>query len=128
MVTDAERRALRDRLVTSLGEPAAGTLMALLAPFDWTEVARRSDVESLRAEVGHRFDALEGRFEGFQHHVDGRFEAIDGRFEAIDGRLEGVQGQLAGLRDRIDSQLAKLVAANVATVTAVTAIVAALVR
>ncbi len=121
MVTDAERRALRDRLVTSLGEPAAGTLMALLAPFDWTEVARRSDVESLRAEVGHRFDALEGRFEGFQHHVDGRFEAID-------GRLEGVQGQLAGLRDRIDSQLAKLVAANVATVTAVTAIVAALVR
>ncbi len=52
---ESQRLALMHRLVDVLGEQEAATLMDSLPPYDWPEVATKSDVaravETLRSEV-----------------------------------------------------------------------------
>ena len=51
MVSDRDRRELFDALNHSLGEGPATTLMELLPPVGWSDVARQSDVTSVRGEI-----------------------------------------------------------------------------
>ncbi len=51
MVSDHDRRGLYDALEKRLGESAAGTLMELLPPVGWADVARQSDLVAVRGEM-----------------------------------------------------------------------------
>ena len=51
MVSDHDRRELYEALELRLGENAAGTLMQLLPPVGWADVARQSDLAALRGET-----------------------------------------------------------------------------
>jgi hypothetical protein len=51
MVSDQDRRDLYEALERHLGESAAGTLMELLPPVGWADVARQSDLTALRGEM-----------------------------------------------------------------------------
>jgi hypothetical protein len=51
MVTDAQRRSLYDELVRTHGQEHADTMMDLLPPVGWNDVARRSDIAELRGEL-----------------------------------------------------------------------------
>ena len=51
MVSDHDRRDLYEALEQRLGESAAGTLMELLPPVGWADVARQSDLVAVRGEM-----------------------------------------------------------------------------
>lgn len=51
MVSDHDRRDLYDALERRLGEGPAATLMELLPPVGWADVARQSDLVAVRGEM-----------------------------------------------------------------------------
>ena len=51
MVSDQARRDLYDALERHLGPSEAGTLMELLPPVGWADVARQSDLVAIRGEM-----------------------------------------------------------------------------
>ena len=51
MLSDHDRRQLFVALEESLGRGPAGTLMELLPPVGWADVARQSDLVAIRGEM-----------------------------------------------------------------------------
>ena len=104
------RHELFLRLEQVLGADQADTLMELLPPVGWAEVATKRDLDGLEERVNLRFEL-----------VDQRFEALDQRFEALDQRFEGLQDKLLAafrgeLLSTVGTQTKTLVIANVGTV------------
>jgi len=64
MPTDAERRELYGALEQMLGHVPASTLMDLLPPVGWGDVARRSDVDNLRIELRGEMAELRAELRG----------------------------------------------------------------
>ncbi|HEV2759959.1 MAG TPA: hypothetical protein VGV86_10375 [Acidimicrobiales bacterium] len=60
MVSDLDRRGLYDALAQRLGHGPAGTLMELLPPVGWADVARQSDLTALRGEMAELRAELKG--------------------------------------------------------------------
>ncbi len=60
---ERERHELYERLDDVLGHEPATTLMGLLPPVGWADVARRSDIDALRTEVRSDLAELELRLE-----------------------------------------------------------------
>ncbi len=52
---------------------------------------------SIRNEMGARFDVIDQRFDA----VDQRFDAVDQRFETIESRLRGVDEELVRINGRL---------------------------
>lgn len=110
-----ERHQLYQRLVETIGEEAASTLMSSLPPDRWDELARKADIEALEQRfdgLETRFDGLEGRFdklEGRLDGVDGRFDGHTNRFDAIEGRIESLRGEVraevGAIREVLDARL-----------------------
>ena len=96
MLTDRDRRELFDALQRVLGEGPATSLMELLPPVGWNDVARRSDLVAVRGEMAE------------------------------------LRGEMATLRaeltTRIDAQLPRFLAVNMAMVIATAGLVLAAVR
>ncbi len=80
----------------SLGGPETETLMELLPPVGWAEVATKHDLAALEERMGLRFDMVDQRFD----MVDQRFEMVDQRFEMVDQKLETQTAYLLGELDR----------------------------
>jgi hypothetical protein len=51
-VSDAARRELYEAFVENLGRGPADTVMELLPPVGWGDVARQSDLVALKADIG----------------------------------------------------------------------------
>jgi len=60
MVSDQARRDLYEVLEQQLGQNQAGTLMELLPPVGWADVARQSDLTALRGEMAQLRGELKG--------------------------------------------------------------------
>ncbi len=60
MVPDQARRDLYEVLEQQLGQNQAGTLMELLPPVGWADVARQSDLTALRGEMAQLRGELKG--------------------------------------------------------------------
>ena len=76
MSTDADRRELFVALEQSLGPVPAATLMELLPPVGWADVARRSDVETVRAELRGEMSELRGEIAKLDAKIDGLFARL----------------------------------------------------
>lgn len=50
-ITEAQRHQLYESLKAHLGEAEAETFMNMQSPFDWGQVATKSDIVELRAEL-----------------------------------------------------------------------------
>ena len=104
-----------------LDQEVADAILATMPPYDWHELAAKSDLAQLEqrldvrfaridtqfALVQGQFDSVEARFQAF----DARFQAADRRFDALDGRFDGVDHRfdaLDGRFDRTDNSLAGL--------------------
>ena len=89
MVSDHDRRDLYDALERRLGQGPAATMMELLPPVGWADVARQSDLVAIRGEMAQ------------------------------------IRGEIAVLSAKIDAQLPRLYAANVASMIGVAGLVLA---
>ena len=99
-VDERSRLQLAEALKRALGDEEGITLMELLPPVGWADVATKQDLRMIDV----RFDALEARMDARFDAVDARFGAVDARFGAVDARFDAVDGRF----DRIDDRLATL--------------------
>jgi hypothetical protein len=76
-VTESERHQLFNWFEEHMGPERAATMMNLVPPVDWSDVATNSRLEA-------RFDAVDRRFDT----IDRRFEAVDSKLEALESRLD----------------------------------------
>ncbi|MGH9041603.1 MAG: hypothetical protein ACRDZ3_15390 [Acidimicrobiia bacterium] len=97
---ERSRHELFLRLEAVLGPAPAETLMEMMPPVGWADVATKRDLDALEQRMDLRFDAVDQRFDA----VDQRFEALDDRFDAVDLRFEA-------LDDRFDTMENKILAA-----------------
>jgi tetrahydromethanopterin S-methyltransferase subunit G len=127
-VTDQARNQLYNHVRETWGEEVAATVMELLPPAGWADVARQVDM-NLRFDaidhrfnsIEHRFDSIEHRFQSIEHRfqsIEHRFQSIDQRFDSIDQRFDSIERQLAQTNRFIGWMMASN-AALVATVTLV---------
>ncbi len=100
MVSDQDRRDLYAALEQQLGQSSAGTLMELLPPVGWADVARQSDLVAVRGEIAE----LRGE---------------------LKGEMAEIRGEIAKLSARIDGQIPRFIWANVPIVASVAGLVLA---
>jgi hypothetical protein len=110
MVSDEARRDLYDALERRLGQGPAGTLMELLPPVGWADVARTSDLMAVRGEMAQ---------------LRGEMGEIRGEMGEIRGEMGEIRGEIAKLSARIDGQIPKFIWANVPVVASVAGLVLA---
>jgi DNA anti-recombination protein RmuC len=96
--TEPARHQLYRRLSEIIGSDEADTLMQLLPPVGWADVATKADLEHLAERTDLRFAAVDARFD----QVDARFDAIDHRFEQIDRRLGQIDRRLGQMDQRFE--------------------------
>jgi hypothetical protein len=96
-VTESERHHLFNCFEEHMGPERAATMMNLVPPVDWSDIATNSRIEP-------RFDAIDRRFDS----VDSRFDAIDSKFDAVDSRFDVVDSKLEALENRVDAKLERL--------------------
>ena len=128
-VSEESRHHLLTVLESTLGKEAAMTLAEHLPPVGWADVATRRDLDALRVEMHHRFEAIDHRFEAIDHRfevIDHRFDSIEHRFEAIEHRFDSLEHRTDSLGDRLRAELHESLSAQtrqltIALVSSVTA-------
>jgi hypothetical protein len=103
MLSDHDRRELFVALEESLGRGPAGSLMELLPPVGWADVARQSDLVAIRGEMAQ----------------------IRGELK---GEIAGLKGEIAELRGEVRAQLPRLVAANIGSMMGIAGLVFAIAK
>ena len=63
-VTETNRFEMHLKLRETTGDDVADTLMQHLPPTGWADVARKSDVDNLRAVTDVRFTSIDSRLSG----------------------------------------------------------------
>ena len=84
MIDERTRHELYATLEERLGAQEADTLMELLPPVGWADVATRHDLVALEERIGLRFDL-----------VDQRFAAMDQRFDSVNQRIDSMEHRFA---------------------------------
>ena len=82
--TEPARHQLYRRLSEIIGDEEADTLMELLPPVGWADVATKADIEHLAEHTDMRFAAVDARFAA----VDKRFDQVDARFDDLDRSID----------------------------------------
>ena len=117
------RHELFLRLEQVLGAASAETLMEMLPPVGWADVATKRDLDALEERMNLRFEQVELRFENRFEAIEQRFEALeqrlDQRFEASEHKLlAAFRAELLAQSNTITAQTKALVRANLGTVVA----------
>jgi predicted nuclease with TOPRIM domain len=117
-IDERARHELFVAVQDTLGPTHADTLMSLLPPVGWADVATKQDLSELDGRMAMRFERVDERFnivderflgvgEGFKvieerfKILDERFKAIDYRFDSIDHRFEGLEHRIEGLEHKV---------------------------
>ncbi len=112
-VTTEHREQYRQWLLDRELQPdVAAAILESMPPFDWSEIARRSDLAEVEGRLDNRLDGVDKRLDGVDKRLDGvdkrldgvdkRLDKVENRLDGIDGRLDGVDGRLDLLTDRVD--------------------------
>jgi hypothetical protein len=115
-VDERGRLQLAEAAKRVFGDEAGITLMELLPPVGWADVATKQDLSHLKTVMSIRFEAVDHRFDA----VDGRFEAVGHRFDVVEDRLES---RFDDLSREIRAQTWKMVTVGIAVVGTVAAAV-----
>jgi hypothetical protein len=89
MVSDQDRRDLYEALEQRLGPSAAGTLMELLPPVGWADVARQSDLTALRGEMVQLRGELKGEISELRAELKAQLPRL---FAANIAAMGGIAG------------------------------------
>jgi hypothetical protein len=137
MVSDRDRHEVYVALEHGLGEGPTETLMQLLPPVGWADVARASDLEALgvglRGEMAELRAELRGEMAELRAELRGEMAELRaelrGEMGSLRGEMGSLRGEMGSLRGGIKSELAslrnQLFVANVATTCAVAGLVLA---
>jgi hypothetical protein len=99
------RHELFLRLEQVLGPESAETLMEMMPPVGWADVATKRDLDTLEERMGLRFDLIDQRFEASEHKL-----------------LAAFRGELLAQSNVITAQTRTLLIANVGTVLSLAAL------
>jgi hypothetical protein len=114
MVLDERaRHELFLRLEAALGAESAETLMELLPPVGWADVATKRDLDALEQRMDLRFELVDQRFESLEQRLEQRFEASEQKL------LAAFRGELLAQSNVITAQTRTLVMANFGAVLSV---------
>ena len=131
------RHELFLRLEQVLGPESAETLMEMMPPVGWADVATKRDLDALEERMDlrfeivdqrfeamdQRFDAMDRRFEAMEQQFEQRFGLVDSRFEALEHKLiAAFRGELLAQSNVITAQTRTLLLANVGTVVSLAAL------
>jgi hypothetical protein len=109
VLDERARHDLYGAITELLGSQRADTLMALLPPVGWADVATKDDLLQLEARLDVRLDT---RFARHEARLDVRLEAIDARFARVDARMAQVEAQVErSFREQTRTMLLALVGA-----------------
>ena len=121
---EAGRFRLTTKLADTLGQDDAAALMETIPPFDWHQIATKTDLtnavkdlatksdmalefSTLREEMGIKFSQVDTGFA----RVDAGFARIDAQFAQVDARFEQVGAQFAQVDahfTRVDAGFARV--------------------
>jgi len=90
-IDEQSRYSLHQLLEGVLGPSGANSLMELLPPVGWADVATRRDLDALEGRIGGRINALDAR-------LSGRIDALDAR---LGGRIDGLAGRMEAMEERV---------------------------
>jgi hypothetical protein len=110
------RHELFLRLQQVLGAAQADTLMEMLPPVGWADVATKRDLDALEERMNLRFELVDQRFEGLEERFDQRFETSEHKL------IAAFRGELLALSNVIGAQTRTLVMANIGTVLSMAAL------
>jgi hypothetical protein len=88
---------LADAAKRALGDDAGITLMELLPPVGWADVATKHDVLVLRGDLDVVREDL--------HALRGEFEDVRGEFRALRGDFDDLRNEFKDLRRDVDVRL-----------------------
>jgi len=83
-----------------LDEETADAILESMPPFDWSDIARKGDMDASFDRVDQRFATVDQRFAT----VDERFDKIDERFDKIDERFQRADERFDTLSFRMDTR------------------------
>jgi chromosome segregation ATPase len=106
--SEAQRRELFDRVRDHLDEETAALLLEVTVPAN-VELATRSDLRELRAEMLLGFTQIDGRITEVESRLSGRlarleerFDGLETRFSRLEERFSKLETRLSGLEERFD--------------------------
>lgn len=111
-VDERSRLQLAEALKQVLGDEEGITLMELLPPVGWADVATKHDVVAMKHDLIALGGRVEARFDRLEAHMDARFQISESRMEA---KLE------RGTRQAIVTTASLMVSGFLATIVAVIA-------
>lgn len=68
-VSERDRHELYRKLEGALGKEPADTMMALLPPVGWADVATKDDLRNLEQRMGLRISALQSRMDAMEERL-----------------------------------------------------------
>jgi hypothetical protein len=108
------RHELFLRLEQVLGPEPAESLMEMMPPVGWADVATKRDLDALEQRIDLRFEAMDHRFEAMDHKFEAKFEAMNHQLEATKHELVALfRGELL---TAVTAQTRTLVLANLGAV------------
>ncbi len=73
-----------------LDEETADAILESMPPFDWSDIARSTEMNRQFERIDERFERMDERFV----RIDEKFDRIEGR---MDSRFDGLQTQISSL-------------------------------
>ena len=73
-VDERNRLQLAEALKRALGDEEGITLMELLPPVGWADVATKHDLLALESRIDARFEIVDARFEALELRLEARLE------------------------------------------------------
>ena len=122
-----------------LGPERAETLMELMPPVGWADVATKRDLDALEERMNLRFELVDQRFEASEHKLLAGFRAemlahtnlITAQMNGMTARMDGMTARMDGMMARMDGmtgQLRVLIMAIVGAMVSVAALVVGALR
>lgn len=124
MLDERARHELYRAIEELLGTERADTLMSLLPPVGWSDVATKDDLRQLEARLDAHLDArigmldtrwdsrfteleagLDVRFAHAEARTDAKFAIVDTSFENVDARFARIDTRFSQLEGQLDRSL-----------------------
>jgi hypothetical protein len=101
-VDERARHELHDKLDELLGPERATTLMSLLPPVGWADVATKRDLDALAVATKRDLDGLRGEIQAVEAALRGEIQAVEA---ALRGEMQALEASLRGEMQTSDASL-----------------------